>query len=336
MTTQNFPFISATLDSLIPPASGFDVARDSYSPYLQLYITSNGAKTFFVRKRVNGKDTRKILGNYPDMDIDNARSAALAAVKKMSMPSPTRRGDITLKAAFQNYLKDKVRRTAESKQKLQRSGTRLWAEILPLKLSEITTDNLKSVHHNIAENSGKSTANRMKETLSAVFDYANETGYKNSNPAAKLTKFAEKKSTRFLSPGEFMSIYKSVAFEKNQTMRAALKMLAYGFTNKSKILAMKWDDLDLNQNTWNGRPLSNHAVVLLESLPQKSKFVFPNTGGKSGHLVDPKRAWRRVLGRTKITNAKITDIYKTLCKMTKSVDGSRRHQMNEVLDNLGI
>ncbi|MDR0319481.1 MAG: integrase arm-type DNA-binding domain-containing protein, partial [Rickettsiales bacterium] len=315
---------------------GFDVVRDSYSPDLQLYITANGAKTFFVRKRSRRKDVRKILGKYPDMDIDDAREMASQAAVKMKEPVPVRTGSITLKKMADNFIKNKIRRAPESKKKLERSIARLWAEILPMKLSEITPDTLSGLHLKIAMTNGKSTANRLKEAISAIFNMAIEEGYAKENPARGLEKFPESKGARRISPGEFLSLANAIEEEKGNNMRAALKMLIYGFANKSKILAMRWDDLDLNQNTWNKKPLPDAAVVLLESLPQKSKFVFPNTGGASGHLVDPKRAWQRVVSRAGVGDIKITDIYKTLRSQIKLSEGNIRNQMNDILDRLRV
>ncbi|MCL2629151.1 MAG: integrase family protein [Alphaproteobacteria bacterium] len=331
-----FPFTSAVLDSLIPPKTGFEVVRDSYHPDLQLYITANGAKTFFVRKRARGKDTRKILGNYPDIDIDDARELAGTAIIKMKTPLPIRTGKMTLGKMTELFLKHRVRREAASKKKLERNIGRLWTEVLPLKLSDITPAQLSLLHSKIAQENGQSTANRMRETMSAIFNAAIEEGYASDNPTKDLEKFFERKGSRHISAGEFSLIGRAIDMEKNPNMRAALKMLAYGFANKSKVLAMRWDDLDLNLNTWNGKPLADQAVVLLESLPQKSKFVFPSTGAGAGHLVDPKRAWQRVLDRAGINDLKITDIHKTLRSQLKRQDGNIRGQMNRILDRIDI
>ena len=66
------PFI---LDNLPAPATGFDVVQDISEPRLRMYVTSRGVKTFFVRKRVHGRDRRILIGNYPDVDIETARGA---------------------------------------------------------------------------------------------------------------------------------------------------------------------------------------------------------------------------------------------------------------------
>jgi hypothetical protein len=70
---HQFFFNSYILDNLPAPATGFDVVQDISEPRLRMYITSRGAKTFFVRKRVRGRDKRIIIGAYPEMDIETAR-----------------------------------------------------------------------------------------------------------------------------------------------------------------------------------------------------------------------------------------------------------------------
>ncbi len=77
---------------------------------------------------------------------------------------------------------------------------------------------------------------------------------------------------------------------------------------KSNVLAMRWDDIHLDRATWtipqtkNGSP---HTVPLVPAaiavLNQRkavsmSEWVFPGTG-KTGHLVEPKSAWKRILDR---------------------------------------
>ena len=72
---HQFYFNPYILDNLPAPAKGFDVVQDISEPRLRMYVTSRGVKTFFVRKRVRGKDKRILIGAYPDMDIEDARLA---------------------------------------------------------------------------------------------------------------------------------------------------------------------------------------------------------------------------------------------------------------------
>lgn len=56
-----------------------------------MYITSRGVKTFFVRKCVRGKDKRILIGKYPDVDIEDARSAVPSILENASKKKPVRR-----------------------------------------------------------------------------------------------------------------------------------------------------------------------------------------------------------------------------------------------------
>ena len=73
---SNINFTKATLEGLNVPHKGFKVYKDTKENGLCLYITSGNAKTFFVRKRINGKDERIILGKFPDLTVENARKKA--------------------------------------------------------------------------------------------------------------------------------------------------------------------------------------------------------------------------------------------------------------------
>jgi integrase len=88
---------------------------------------------------------------------------------------------------------------------------------------------------------------------------------------------------------------------------------------------MRWKDVFLARTEWqvprtkNGTaqtiPLSAEAVKILErraeDAPSGSVFVFPGEG-KSGHLVEPKKGWQRVLARACIEDLRLHDLRRTL------------------------
>ena len=100
---HQFYFNAYILDNLPAPAKGFDVVQDMEDARLRLYITSRGVKTFFVRKRVNGKDKRIIIGNYPEIDVDDARRAVENVLESATKKSVVRRKKITFKEFLDNF-----------------------------------------------------------------------------------------------------------------------------------------------------------------------------------------------------------------------------------------
>ena len=134
---HQFYFNPYILDNLPAPAKGFDVVQDISEPRLRMYVTSRGVKTFFVRKRVHGKDKRILIGNYPDVDIELARTRVPEILEDAMRKPPVRRKKITFKKFLDLYLENKVRRGEDSHVKLVRAIDRHLSEIFDKNISSI-------------------------------------------------------------------------------------------------------------------------------------------------------------------------------------------------------
>ena len=88
---------------------------------------------------------------------------------------------------------------------------------------------------------------------------------------------------------------------------------------------MRWEELNLARATWiipAEKSKSGEAVhvaltppvlrILKErKLNSISEWIFPGTG-RSGHLVEPKSAWKRILKRAGLTDLRLHDLRRTL------------------------
>ncbi len=322
------PFI---LDNLPAPSVGFDVVQDISEPRLRMYITSRGVKTFFVRKRVHGKDKRIVIGNYPDVDIETARGA-VATVLENALQKPTiHRKKITLKKFLDIYLEKRVRRNSVSRDKLERAIKRHFVQILDKNISDITVDDIKSTIEKIP---GRAIAGRMQEFLQSVFKCAIDMGYLKQNPIVGLPKIQQNRRVRPLNKAGFHRLINVIEQEKDQNLRAAFLMLIYGFAPKSQVFSMQWRDLDFNHYTWCDKPLSDMAVVLLQDLPQDGRWVFPGRG--RGHLTDPRIAWKRIAVAAGIPNLTMDDVNKFLMRQLvwASDKEDLRENMNVLLNEV--
>lgn len=322
------PFI---LDNLPAPATGFDVVQDISEPRLRLYVTSRGVKTFFVRKRVHGRDKRIIIGNYPAMDVEDARSAVAGVLESALQKTPVRRKKISLKKFLDVYLEKRVRRNSISRDKLERAIARHLVPLLDKNVDAITRDDVTQVIGNI---SGRAIAGRMQEFLQSVFKYAVDSGYVKQSPIVGLPRVPQHRRVRPLNRHGFHRLMQAIEQESDLNLRAAFFMLVYGFAPKSQVFSMQWRDLDFNHYTWCDRPLSDMAVVLLQDLPQDGRWVFPGRG--RGHLTDPRTAWRRVAVAAGIPNLTMDDVHKFLMRqLTWTSDCEDfRNNMNAVLTDV--
>ena len=328
---HQFFFNPYILDNLIAPSRGFDVVQDVSEPRLRMYITSRGVKTFFVRKRIKGRDRRVIIGKYPDMDIEDARSAVANVLADAMKKTPVKRKKILFRDFVQMYLKNRVHRSVGSYDKLVRSINRHLKPLFDKSVADITP---ADVQDTIAAISGGAIAERMQELLLSVFRYAIDTGYIKENPCAKLPRPQQNRRVRPLNKHGLRRLVDAIKNYEDDVMRAAFLMLVYGFATKNLVFSMQWEDLDFNRHTWGERPLSDMAVVLLQDLPQDGYWVFPGRG--HGHLTDPRLAWSRVVADAGIPNLTMDDVYKFIVRRLNWA-GDRedlRNNMNELLDEL--
>ena len=322
------PFI---LDNLPAPATGFDVVQDLSEPRLRMYITSRGIKTFFVRKRVHGRDKRIIIGNYPAIDIEAARGAVPEILAQAMQKPKVRRKKITLGKFLDIYMANRIRRNSYSRYKLERAIGRHLKPLMDKNISGITSNDVADVIKNI---SGRAIAGRMQELLQSVFKYAIDTGYLRENPVLAVPKVQQNRRVRPLNKSGFHRLIDAINREESPNLRAAFLMLVYGFAPKSQVFSMQWRDLDFNHYTWCDRPLSDMAVVLLQDLPQDSRWVFPGRG--RGHLTDPRLAWRRVVRDAGIPDLTMDDVHKFLMRQLVWASDREdfRENMNVLLENV--
>lgn len=322
------PFI---LDNLPAPNTGFDVVQDISEPRLRMYVTSRGVKTFFVRKRVHGRDRRIIIGNYPTVDIEDARNAVHQILENAMQKPRVHRKKITLKKFLDIYLEKRVRRNSTSRYKLERAIARHLTQILDKNMSDITRDDVAGVIEKIP---GPAIASRMQEFLQSVFKYAVDSGYIKSNPLVGMVKIKQNRRVRPLNRAGFHRLMNAINNENDPNLRSAFLMLVYGFAPKSRVFSMQWCDLDFNHDTWCDMPLSDMAVVLLQDLPQDSIWVFPGRG--RGHLTDPRIAWRRVANAAGIPNLTMDDVHKFLIRQVVWASDREdfRNNMNALLDDV--
>lgn len=328
---HQFFFNTYILDNLPSPEVGFDVVQDLSEPRLRMYITQRGVKSFFVRKRVHGRDKRIIIGNYPQMDIEDARAKVSEVLNEACKKIPVRRKKISFQNFVDLYLEHKVRRGEDSLNKLKRAINLHFKNLFEKNIQDLNSDELQKVLDEIA---GRAMALRMQELLQSIFSYAVDTGYRKDNPMDVVAKINVTRRERRLNKTGLNKLMGAIKKEKDVNLRSAFLMLIYGFAPKTKIFKMRWEDLDFNHDLWCDMPLSDQAILLLQDLPQDGEWVF--TGRGRFHLTDPRVAWKRIVKSAGIPNVTMDDVHKFLMRglMWNPDRDVLRENMNYLLADL--
>lgn len=192
------------------------------------------------------------------------------------------------------------------------------------KLSGIKKSDIEKLHHQVGHEKGVYAANRVLALLQTLFSKAIEYSlWEKSNPTEGIKKFKEQSRDRFLQSDEFPRFFSALIEETNEKIRDYIPISLLTGARRSNVQAMKWAQVNLDLGEWripetkNGTPqtvtLCNEALIILKNLKSRSEseYVFPGSG-KLGHLVEPKKGWKRVLNRAGIANLRLHDLRRTL------------------------
>ncbi len=313
-------FTKTALGAMIPPEAGKRLTvYDTDIPKLALRMTHAGTKTFYVVKRTGNEMVWLKLGVFPDMTVEQARTAAMTALSAFANnenPADVRRArkqELTFAKLFKEYGE------RHGMKKLSwRTDQSIYANHLQvlntLKLSSIKRETISRILSNL-EKAGLSgaTINNVRALISSVFGRAIEWGYATSNPVIGIKTRTKVKRDRFLQANELPRFFQSLAEEGNETLRDYILLALLTGARRANLLAMRWQEVNLAEAIWripvtkNGTPqnvtLSPEAVTILEArkaaAEKEANFVFPGKG-LSGHIEEPKKAVIRVMARAGI------------------------------------
>lgn len=329
--TKQFKFNNKSIVSLRTPLKGKrDYYYDRDIDGLCLAVTDTGYKSFLVYRKINGKPERVIFGKYPDMSISNARVKAgeiLALIAQGKNPNQEKR-KLKAEDSF-GQLYDKYIEQAKTYKRSWQGDSNLYqyylADWSDRRISTIYRDDVARKHAAISKNNGKYAANRALALLRTIFNKAtNEWGWEGKNPTAGIKKNTERSRDRFLHGDELIRFFQALNDEPNQIFRDYFLICLFTGARRTNVLTMRWRDINFERNVWtipetkNGEslaiPLTDTALETINRRfkDKSSDWVFPSKLSKSGHLEEPKSAWKRILMRAEIGDLRVHDLRRTL------------------------
>lgn len=334
--TDVINFRKDILDALKSKAKRYDVTDTKVSG-LRLTIFPTGVKTYNLYRKVMGKPQRIKIGRYAEVTIEQARNQAKLYNSKIILggnPHEEKlsdRKEIDFNELYDLYYHQyaivHTKCAPENKKVLD-------YHFIPLhgkdKLSDITSEVLKSLHIKIGESRGKVVANRVMNLVSSTFNYGIENKkFRGINPCLTVKRYKKVSRDRFLGKEELTKFLEALE-DEDILFQDYFSLLLFTGVRKTNLLSMRWEEVDFDLKRWripedktknddvNIVHLARPAIEILKRRKDESKsnvllspYVFPGTG-KKGHLADPKKSFQRIKKRMSVSNIRIHDLRRTL------------------------
>ena len=297
---------------------------------LGVMLFPSGTKTFFVYKRVNGRPDKIKLGRFPQMVVEQARKAAYSIINEIDngVDPKLEKSKITKEMVFSelfNEFMDKHSKLHKKSWKNDEDQYKLHLIHLAKKrIGAIIKTDIIQLHSSLSKDSGLYAANRVLALLTTMYSKAIDWGWDGANPCIGIKKFKEKSRARFIQGDEIARFFDSLNKERSEVFRDFFYLSLLTGARRSNVQSMNWSDISFNRSEWviketkNGEAqtitLSSQAIAILQERckTRNSDWVFPSPSSKSGHIEEPKKAWKNLLERAKIQDLRIHDLRRTL------------------------
>lgn len=355
MAAPRLQFTKARLEDLSPaPPGGRDRYFDLGEKGLTVRVTPKGEKAFYYYAKSRGRVHQRKLGAFPDMSIEQARRATIAArVAAAAGEDPTRGragAGMTLGDLFRWWMEHHAKPRRKTWEQDEARWQRYLAEYDRRPLSWLTKDEARRIHAAIEKQVGAATANRSMEMLRSAWNRAQKydvvTG---DNPMTGIDWFKETSRERRLMPAEVGRFFAALEayHAQNPALCDYVLLSLYTGARRGNVLAMRWDDLELVDGLWripltkNGQsqtiPLlaPELAILARRRTERRGPWVFPGhpRGQGAGHIVEPKGGWQTLLTMAGIEGLRLHDLRRSLASFmadagvsTKTIGKTLGHQ----------
>jgi integrase len=225
-------------------------------------------------------------------------------------------------------------------------------------ISGITRGDVLELRENILRDSGKVTANRAVSQLQRMYKWAaDELKWTGESPAARIKRgqrFKEQSRTRYIYPHERIALDRALDTARNQNAADFVRLALATGARRSNVAALNFKDVDLQRCTWTIPDTKNGEGQTVELVPQAvavlkrrlaqrrepdNNWCFPGRG-KSGHLEDPKKAWKEIKAEAAKTAPSIANVTIHDCRRTvgswMAIAGCSLPQIGAVLGHKSI
>ncbi len=276
---------------------------------LQLWLTANGSKLWYLAYRFAGKQRKLAIGPYPRIGLKDARQrrddakrqldsgADPSLQKRLARLSAASERSATFQALASELL-NKKRREAKAERtiaKLEWLFSLATPTLGQRSIASITAPEILQVLRSVETRGRLETAKRLRAVIGEVFRYAVATGRAEADPTSALrgalTTPVVRHRAAIVDPKAFGALLRTIdGYDGMPEVGIAHQLLALTFVRPGELRSAEWSEVDLDGALWtipgekmkmrrpHRVPLSTQAVKLLRdlrALTGQRELLFP-------------------------------------------------------------
>jgi integrase len=342
---NKFNFTEASISSLpfAPKGKRYNV-YDTSTKNLAVRVGEN-SKIFYLIKKINGRVMNVRLADFSNTSVKDARDLLITQIKEINsgknpnIEKQKIREDLTIKEFFNTKfvpLHSNRPTHAESTRKMEQSIMKLYLkDFHNKKMIDITHADVEILHKKLETEISGYLANHELRVVRQMFNRAIVWGcYHKNNPVSGLVFAKEESRDRFLLPDELERLFTALKQDKSPQFSSFVMLCLFLGQRRRNIQSMKWSDINFAERsvyfpTTKTKkpvkiPIPAQVMSIFDDLLKfkKNDWVFPSATAKSGHLEEPKNAWKALLKRAGLENVRMHDLRRTYATYQASIGSS--------------
>ncbi|RLM08917.1 integrase [Gibbsiella quercinecans] len=309
-------------------ANPFKVS-DSHGLYL--LVNPGGSRLWYLKYRINGKESRLSLGTYPDVSLTDARQQRDGIRKLLALninPAQQRAAEKAARSPAKSFKTVALGWHKSNRTWSENHATRLLASlnnhVFPAignqPITELKTRHFTALLKGIEEKGLLEVASRARQHLCNIMRYAVQQGWIENNPALNLVGVTAPPVRRHYPALPLERLPELLERIENyqqgrELTRLAVLLTLHLFIRSSELRFARWREIDFKNRIWT-IPATRDAIAGVRYSGRGAKMRTPHIVPLSKQAIDILKQIQAISGHLELVFPGDHNPYKPMCENT--------------------
>ncbi|WP_033783483.1 integrase arm-type DNA-binding domain-containing protein [Pantoea sp. 9140] len=298
---------------------------------LYLLVNPNGSRLWYLKYRINGKESRLSLGAYPDVSLADARqqrdgirkllAQKINPAQQRLIEKAARSPEKAFKAVALSWHKsNKTWSEDHANRVLGRMNNHIFPVIGHLPVTELKVQHFINLLKGIENKGLLEIASRIRQYISSIMRHALHQGLIEHNPTADLkgvTVPPIKRHYPALPLERLPELLKRIDDYKQgrELTQLAIMLSLHVFIRSSELRFARWPEINFRNRLWT-IPATRETIPNVRNSGRGAKMRAPHIVPLSQQAIDILKQIREISGDKELVFPSIRDLYKPMSENT--------------------